>query len=194
MRMLDAMGDSAPRVMATLPEGPDGADGGRRLPAGPVLSPRRREHRRAILARNGSTTSRFWPNISSRGPSATGQNARRFAEDAMELIRAYSWPGNVRQLENTIRRLTVTRPVGRRSPAPRSRWSLAPNRRSSRSWAEDPGDKLFVLGPPKHLRRYFRPSWRACCRPPRALHPHPEGSGNAADRNRALKATGGKSS
>jgi two-component system nitrogen regulation response regulator GlnG len=30
--------------------------------------------------------------------------------DAMDLIRAYSWPGNVRQLENTIRRLTVTSP------------------------------------------------------------------------------------
>jgi two-component system nitrogen regulation response regulator GlnG len=37
-----------------------------------------------------------------------GIGARRFSEPAMELVRAYSWPGNVRQLENTIRRLVVT--------------------------------------------------------------------------------------
>ena len=40
-----------------------------------------------------------------------GAAARRFSNDAMTLVRAYSWPGNVRQLENTIRRLTVTAQV-----------------------------------------------------------------------------------
>jgi two-component system nitrogen regulation response regulator GlnG len=33
---------------------------------------------------------------------------RRLAPDARGLVRAYSWPGNVRQLENTLRRLMVT--------------------------------------------------------------------------------------
>jgi two-component system nitrogen regulation response regulator GlnG len=33
---------------------------------------------------------------------------RRLSNDARELVRAYSWPGNVRQLENTLRRLMVT--------------------------------------------------------------------------------------
>ena len=35
-------------------------------------------------------------------------SARRLSPKAMEIIRAYSWPGNVRQLENTIRRLAFT--------------------------------------------------------------------------------------
>ncbi|MEM9248359.1 MAG: response regulator [Pseudomonadota bacterium] len=39
-----------------------------------------------------------------------GIGTRRFAPAAMDLVRAYSWPGNVRQLENTIRRLVVTSP------------------------------------------------------------------------------------
>jgi two-component system nitrogen regulation response regulator GlnG len=33
---------------------------------------------------------------------------RRLSPDARELVRAYSWPGNVRQLENTLKRLMVT--------------------------------------------------------------------------------------
>ncbi|MEM9499734.1 MAG: sigma 54-interacting transcriptional regulator, partial [Pseudomonadota bacterium] len=37
-----------------------------------------------------------------------GQPARQLSEDAMELMRAYSWPGNVRQLENAIQRLGLT--------------------------------------------------------------------------------------
>ena len=36
--------------------------------------------------------------------------ARRLSKDAADLVRAYSWPGNVRQLENTLRRLMVTSP------------------------------------------------------------------------------------
>lgn len=32
---------------------------------------------------------------------------RRFTPEAMEILRAYSWPGNVRQLENSIRHIAV---------------------------------------------------------------------------------------
>lgn len=36
-----------------------------------------------------------------------GLPPRRISSEAMEILRAYSWPGNVRQLENTIRHIAV---------------------------------------------------------------------------------------
>lgn len=37
-----------------------------------------------------------------------GQPARRLSDQALELLRRYGWPGNVRQLENTVLRLGLT--------------------------------------------------------------------------------------
>ena len=37
-----------------------------------------------------------------------GSPVRRFSDDAMSAVRSHNWPGNVRQLENVVRRLVAT--------------------------------------------------------------------------------------
>jgi two-component system nitrogen regulation response regulator GlnG len=44
--------------------------------------------------------------------SELGTPAKSVNPEAMELLRSYDWPGNVRQLVNATRRLTVTAPGG----------------------------------------------------------------------------------
>ncbi len=107
VRMLDGFGDTAPRVLATSQ-----SDLGARIEAGRfrhdlfyrlsgvslhVPSLRERVDDVALLA----------DHFLARGERDTG-TARRFSSGARDLVRAYSWPGNVRQLENTLRRLVVT--------------------------------------------------------------------------------------
>ncbi|GAA5069777.1 sigma-54 dependent transcriptional regulator [Maritalea mobilis] len=107
VRMLDAMGDAAPRVMATSQK-----DLMEKMEAG--------EFRQDLFYRLGGVTISV-PSLRERvddipllathflaRAERDGAPLRRFSPEAMDMIRAYSWPGNVRQLENTIRRLTVT--------------------------------------------------------------------------------------
>jgi two-component system, NtrC family, nitrogen regulation response regulator GlnG len=107
VRMLDLLGDNAPRVMATSQ-----TDLSARMEAGlfrqdlyyrlsgvalhvPAL--RERVEDIPLLAEH----------FLARGERELG-TVRRLSPDAADLLRAYSWPGNVRQLGNTIRRLLVT--------------------------------------------------------------------------------------
>lgn len=107
VRMLDGFGDNPPRVMATSQ-----TDLMRRMEAG--------EFRQDLFYRLGGVTIAV-PSLRERvddipllaehflaRAERDGLPLRRFADDAMDLVRAYSWPGNVRQLENTVRRLVVT--------------------------------------------------------------------------------------
>jgi two-component system nitrogen regulation response regulator GlnG len=152
VRMLDALGDSAPRVMATSQR-----DLMERMEAGAF--------RQDLFYRLGGVTIAV-PSLRERvddipllanhflgRAERDGANARRFSDDAMDLVRAYSWPGNVRQLENTIRRLTVTSPSEEITRAEieavlGSQPAIEPLMGGSA------GDKLSA-SVAKHLRRYF---------------------------------------
>lgn len=79
--------------------------------------------------------------------------ARKLSPEARDLVRAYGWPGNVRQLENTLKRLMVTASepeIGRAEveaalgslPLPEKMQGLGEGDRLSASVA-------------RHLRRYF---------------------------------------
>jgi two-component system nitrogen regulation response regulator GlnG len=107
VRMLDLAGDNAPRIMATSQTDLSSRmEGGQfrqdlyyRLSGVTLHVPSLRERLDDIplLAEHFLT----------RGERDFG-SLRRLSNDARDLIRAYSWPGNVRQLENTLRRLMVT--------------------------------------------------------------------------------------
>jgi two-component system nitrogen regulation response regulator GlnG len=107
VRMLDMLGDNAPRIMATsqndltarMETGAFRQDLFYRLSGVTLTVPSLRERMDDIplLAEH----------FMAKGERDLGM-VRRLAGDARDLMRAYSWPGNVRQLENTIRRLMVT--------------------------------------------------------------------------------------
>ena len=106
-RMLDGMGEDAPRIMAStqgdlahrLGEGGFREDLYYRLAGVTITVPSLRERVDDIplLAEHFL-----------RRAERDGLGLRRLSPQAAEMIRAYSWPGNVRQLENAMRRLTVT--------------------------------------------------------------------------------------
>ena len=151
VRMLDALGDTSPRIMATSQ-----ADLVHRMEGG--------EFRQDLYYRLGGVTLNV-PSLRERvedipllaehflGRSDPGGPSRRLKAEAMDMIRAYSWPGNVRQLENTIRRLVVTSPeeeIGRAEVE--HVLGNQPAMEPLRGAGE--GEKLSgSVG--KHLRRYF---------------------------------------
>jgi two-component system nitrogen regulation response regulator GlnG len=82
-----------------------------------------------------------------------GTPARRLSPEAMELMRNYSWPGNVRQLENAVRRLGLT---ARADEITRSEVEAALGNQPGNEPALglSDGDKLSA-SVARHLRRYF---------------------------------------
>jgi two-component system nitrogen regulation response regulator GlnG len=41
-----------------------------------------------------------------------GLDAKRFDGDALDVLKAYPWPGNMRELENVVRRVMALYPAG----------------------------------------------------------------------------------
>ncbi|MEL6168437.1 MAG: response regulator [Pseudomonadota bacterium] len=152
VRMLDSFTDNAPRIMATSQ-----ADLGRRMEDG--------DFRQDLFYRLSGVTITV-PALRERvddipllaehflgRADRLGGLQRRLDATALDLVRAYSWPGNVRQLENTIRRLVVT---GGDDVIGRSEVELV----LANQPAMEPltgageGEKLSA-SVDKHLRRYF---------------------------------------
>ncbi len=107
VRMLDMLSETAPRIMATSQ-----TDLTLRMEAG--------QFRQDLYYRLGGVTLQvpalrervddiplLADHFLARGERDLG-TLRHLSKDAADLVRAYSWPGNVRQLENTLRRLSVT--------------------------------------------------------------------------------------
>lgn len=152
VRMLDSFTDNAPRIIANTQ-----TDLTRKMEAGAF--------RKDLFYRLGGVTLNV-PALRERvddipllaehflsRAEREGLPVRSFDPSAMDMIRAYSWPGNVRQLENTIRRLVIT---GGEDDISRAEVELVLGNQP----AMDPlasgseGEQLSVaVG--KHLRRYF---------------------------------------
>ncbi|EBA10980.1 response regulator [Roseobacter sp. CCS2] len=152
VRMLDSLGDNAPRIMATsqsdlmarMEDGQFREDLFYRLGGVTVDVPSLRERVDDIPLLAEHFLARA---------ERDGAPLRRFGDAAIDLVRAYSWPGNVRQLENAVRRLVFTAAA---EEITRAEVEMVlgnqPAIEPLRSGGE--GDKLSAsVG--KHLRRYF---------------------------------------
>ncbi|RYH03400.1 response regulator [Salipiger sp. IMCC34102] len=151
VRMLDQFGDTAPRVMATS-QGDLGAklddDSFRedlyyRLTGVTIAVPSLRERVDDI------------PLLAEHFLHKTereGGPSRRLSSQAVETIRSYSWPGNVRQLENTVRRLVYTSAGEEISLAEVD--AVLGNQPALEPVQGRDGDKLSA-SVTRHLRRYF---------------------------------------
>jgi len=152
VRMLDALGDTAPRIMATsqtdlmdrLDSGTFRQDLFYRLGGVTLHVPALRERVDDIplLAEHFLTR-----------VAREGAPLRRMSPPALDLIRAYSWPGNVRQLENAIRRLVFTA-TGDDISRTEVEGVLGNQPAMDPANTRAEGDKLSA-SVAKHLRRYF---------------------------------------
>lgn len=153
VRMLDALPASAPRIIATTQD-----DLARKMEAG--------NFRKDLFYRLSGVTIQV-PALRDRvedipllaehflaRAERDGAPARRLAPEAMALVRGYRWPGNVRQLENTLRRLIVTALEPEISKAEvGATLGALPNEVPRVGIAEE-GERLSAsIG--RHLRRYF---------------------------------------
>lgn len=152
VRMLDALGDTAPRIMSTsqtdlmhgLENGTFRQDLFYRLGGVTIHVPSLRERVDDIPLLADHFLARI---------EREGAPARRMSGPALDLIRTYSWPGNVRQLENAVRRLVFTA-TGEEISGPEVESVLGSQPAMEPLNNRGDGDKLSAsVG--KHLRRYF---------------------------------------
>ena len=185
VRVLDTLPENGPRILATsqadlmerMTEGAFREDLFYRLGGVTISVPSLRErvddiplladHFLARAARDGGAT-------------------RRLSDGALELFRLYSWPGNVRQFENAIRRLVIT---SAEESVPRSEVEMIlGNQPEMEPIRAGDSDKLSS-SVANHLRRYFDLHGGAL--PPPGLHQRILREVEAPLIDIALEATGG---
>ncbi|MGD9864057.1 MAG: response regulator, partial [Pseudodonghicola sp.] len=152
VRMMDAPGDHQPRFMATsqgdlssaMEDGRLRQDLYYRLSGATIHVPALRERVDDIPLLAAHFLARA---------EREGAPKRRLGEDAEALIRAYSWPGNVRQLENAVRRLVLT---GRAEEIARAEVETVLGRQPEMEPVLDGGgSEKLNASVARHLRRYF---------------------------------------
>ena len=152
VRMFDSFADPQPRIMTTSQ-----IDLGERIEAG--------EFREDLFYRVSGVTIHVPPlrervddipllaeHFLTRA-ERDGGPVRHLSEEAVELLRGYSWPGNVRQLENTVRRLVATSPEEEITKADVEQ-VLGNQPAMDVPGGRADGDKLSA-SVAAHLRRYF---------------------------------------
>ena len=152
VRMIDSFGDSGPRVMATsqtdlahcLDKGTFRQDLFYRLSGVTLHVPSLRERVEDIALLSEHFTARA---------ERDGLPVRQFDAGAMDLIRAYSWPGNVRQLENIVRRLSLTGGEDRIGRAEVEQ--VLGNQPAIEPLTSGRDDDKLSASIMKHLKRYF---------------------------------------
>ncbi len=152
VRMIDAPGEHPPRFVATSLDGLAGRlEAGRlredlfyRLSGAVIEVPPLRARIEDIPALVAHFLARA---------ERAGQPGRGMAPEAMELFRAYSWPGNVRQLENFVQRIALTA-RGQQITRAEVEAALAGQPAAARVLEDTDGESLAVaVG--RHLQRYF---------------------------------------
>jgi len=151
VRLIDALGDNAPRILSISQ-----TDFSARLEAGtfrqdlfyrvsgvtiPVPSLRERVDDIPLLAEHFLARA-----------ETDGLPARKLSSSASEAIRVFTWPGNVRQMENALRRLAATSQGPEITSAEVS--AVLGNQPAVELPAGVEGDRLSG-SVARHLRRYF---------------------------------------
>ena len=186
VRLLDMLGEDAPRIMATnqddlaaqLEGGGFRKDLFYRLSGVCVAVPALRERVEDIPLLVEHFLARA---------QREGMARRRFSRKACEVFRHFSWPGNVRQLENTIRRLVVTSTEEEISQAD-AQAAVASQPALETSGGTGADERLSTCME-KHLRRYF--DLHGGSLPPAGLYPRILREMELPLLSIALEATGG---
>lgn len=152
VRLLDSLGENAPRIMATSQ-----VDLAAKMESGAL--------RQDLYYRLGAVTINV-PTLRERvddipllaehflaRAERDGASFKTLSKEATDLIRTYSWPGNVRQLENTVTRLVVT---ALEEEITQSDVELVLGNQPAMEPLTGAGDSdRLSASVEKHLRRYF---------------------------------------